>query len=76
MAGVSSRKPKIHFSVYTVSEHTNAWVLRSGRGESVWKKEEEGEKARVIFIWKQYRGSWEHVAQDSQRRSSYTSGTR
>lgn len=21
--------------------HTNAWVLRSGRGESVWEREEE-----------------------------------
>lgn len=76
VAGMSSRKPKIHFSVYAVSEHTNAWVQRSGRGKSVWKKEEEEEKARIIFIWKQYRDSWEHVAQDSQRRSSYTSGTR
>lgn len=45
-AGVSSRKLKIHFSVYTEPEHIIAWVLRSGREESQCGRGERKRKTK------------------------------
>lgn len=54
-AGVSSKKLKIHFSVYTVPEPIIAWVLRSERGERVsvgvgrWERKRKRMRRKPVY---------------------------
>lgn len=59
---MSSGKLKIHSSAFPARAHNCLGAEIWRRGRQCGRREEEKEKAKSIFIWKQCRESWEHIS--------------